>query len=249
MKRGQRPHRLTAILCAAMILCFLPLMSCAEDTALTSALDRMDAAALNALKAEIDLRLKALGEYPFVKLSEGSKGDEVTALQERLKALGYFNAEPDGRYRQTTINAMKAFEKAAGLKRDGVATAEDQKLLFAADAPAQPTPTPSPTPKPTPTPNKNKDYAAFDYRLAALMQDKYLGSRYKVSGVILAELDGARRLVELDKGAGLIAVDGIPENRDVGASVRIWGEYLGLTSYQSESGPVSVPLIKCEYIE
>ena len=122
-------------------------------------------------------------------------------------------------------------------------------IAFAADAPAQPTPTPSPTPKPTPTPNKNKDYAAFDYRLAALMQDKYLGSRYKVSGVILAELDGARRLVELDKGAGLIAVDGIPENRDVGGSVRIWGEYLGLTSYQSESGPVSVPLIKCEYIE
>ncbi len=249
MRRKQWLRCLTAVVCAAMILCSLPLLSLAEDAAIRTALDQMDAAELNALKAEIDLRLRALGEYPFVKLSEGSKGDEVTALQERLKALGYFNAKPDGRYRQTTINAMKAFEKAAGLKRDGVATADDQKLLYSADAPSQPTPTPSPTPKPSPTPNREKDYKAFDYRLAALMQDKYLGNRYKVTGVILAALEGKRRLVELDKDAGLIAVDGIPAKYEQGGSVSIWGEFRGLTSYQSESGLVSVPLIKCEYIE
>lgn len=250
MKREHCFCRLMSILSAAVILCLMPLLVCAEDNPITSVLDQMDAAALIELKAEIDLRLKALGEYPFVKLSEGSKGDEVTALQERLKALGYFNGEPDGRYRQTTINAVKAFEKAAGLKRDGVATVDDQKLLFAADAPVQPTPTPSPTPKPTRTPNRDKDYAVFDYRLAALMQDKYLGNRYKVSGVILAALEGGvRQLVDLDRGAGLIAVDGIPAKYAIGDNVRVWGEFLGLASYQSESGPVSLPLFKCEYIE
>ena len=130
MKGYCRVCRLIA-LWAALLLCAAPLSAFADGNALGERLSGLDAGELTELKALIDLRLRALGEYPFVKLSEGSKGDEVTALQKRLKELGYLSSEPDGRYRQKTTAAMKAFEKAAGLKRDGIASVEDQKRLFA----------------------------------------------------------------------------------------------------------------------
>ena len=252
MRRIYGLSRLMAVL-SVLILC---LLVCPVNAESVTEIDQMDAVALMALRERIDLRLRALGEYPFVKLSEGSKGDEVTALQKRLRELGYFNQEPDGRYRQTTINAVKAFEKAMGLKRDGVATADVQKLIFAPDAPALPTPTPSPTPKPTntprpsPVPQKDKDYAVYDYRLTGLMPDKYYGSRYRFRGTVLAMLDdGTRWLVQAERDSGLIAVQAFPAQRSVGDSVQVWGEYIGLTEYQSESGSVTLPLFKCEYLE
>ncbi len=251
-----RTVRLTAAALAALViltaLATLPAPGVGAETAWDdAALNVLTAEELVALRGRIDDRLRALGEYPFVKLSEGSRGDEVTALQRRLKALGYFTAEPDGRYRTTTVNAMKAFEKAAGLRRDGVASVEDQAALFADAAPAAPTPTPSPTPKPTRTPNRAKDYGKLDYRLAGLMPDKYFGSRYKLSGEIMAFLDGDTKwLITLDDAsAGLIAVQGFSAARSAGDRVTVWGEYLGLTQYESESGPVSVLLFNCEYME
>ncbi len=249
MKPARRLCCLAALL-ALILMCAVPSPAQAEDGVPDTVLEQMDADALYALKARIDDRLRAIGAYPFVRLSEGSKGDEVTALQERLKELGYFKGEPDGRYRQTTVDAMKAFEKQAGRRRDGVATVEDQLLLFSAEAPAQPTPTPSPTPKPTRTPNKARDYSDMDYRVVGFMAEKYAGSRYKVEGTILALLnDGTRWLVELNASAGLTAVEGFPEPRAVGDTVHVYGEYQGITSYQSESGPVSLPLFKCEYLD
>ena len=241
---------LAAGLCALTLLCAAPKAAPAEAApadALCAQLDQLSAEELTQLRDRIDARLRALGAYPFVKLSEGSKGDEVTALQQRLKELGYFHEEPDGRYRTSTVNAMKAFEKIAGLKRNGIATEEDQHLLFADEAPR---PTASPTPRPTPTPNKSKDYDVFDYRLAGLMHERYTGNRYRMTGTILALLDdGARWLVELDRDKGLVAVERFPEERAAGKAVRVWGELIGLTAYESESGTVTVPLIKCEYLE
>ena len=247
MKYTGRVCRLIA-LSAAVLLCAAFLAAHAEESPLSEQLNRMSAEELTELKELIDLRLRALGEYPFVRLKEGSKGDEVTALQKRLKELGYLNAEPDGRYRQKTADAMKAFEKAMGLRRDGIASEEDQKLLISDDAPAQPTPTPTPTPKPTRTPDIARDYGKFDYRLAGLMPEKYRGERYKLTGVLMAVLDeDAFWLVRLEDGS-LVAVRGAA-HRAAGAAVSIWGEYAGLTGYQSESGPVTLPLFNCEHLE
>ena len=243
-----------AVLMALILLCAVPAVH-AEDDGLQAALEQMDADALYELKDRIDDRLRALGVYPFEKLSEGSRGDEVAALQRRLAELGYYKGEADGRYRQTTATAMKAFEKLAGLRRDGIATVEDQKLLFSAKAPAQPTPTPSPTPKPTPTPNKARDYPDMDakaYRSVGLMADKTAGSRYKLECTILALLDGGTRWLtetEVNGSAVLAAVEGFSDSRAVGDHVTVYGEYRGLTSYQSESGPVTLPLFKCEYLD
>ena len=51
----------------------------------------------------------------------GSVGPEVIALQERLKALGYYQAEVDGKYYEGTQAAVKVFQTQHGLDADGIA--------------------------------------------------------------------------------------------------------------------------------
>ena len=75
-------------------------------------------------------------ETTYVTLKKGSKGDDVMKLQQRLKDLGYLKGNADGEYGKGTEKAVKAFQKRAGLKQDGVAGAAMQKALFAEDAPA-----------------------------------------------------------------------------------------------------------------
>jgi hypothetical protein len=75
----------------------------------------------------------------------------------------------------------------------------------------------------------------------------YAGSRYRVTGRLLALLEDGRWLVELDDG--LVAVQRTPAEREIGSTVSVWGEYAGLTAYESESGPVTLPLINCEHLE
>ena len=65
---------------------------------------------------------------------QGSKNDNVTLIQDRLRTLGYFNDSSTGYYGQMTAAAVTAFEQANGLDADGYASASDLKLMFSADA-------------------------------------------------------------------------------------------------------------------
>jgi hypothetical protein len=56
-----------------------------------------------------------------VGLRPGAKGPEVLALQRHLLDLGYWLGTPDGSYGSATAHAVTAFQKAAGLHRDGAA--------------------------------------------------------------------------------------------------------------------------------
>lgn len=56
-----------------------------------------------------------------VGFQSGDKGAQVLALQKRLTSLGFWISGSDGSYGQTTEQAVMAFQKAAGLERDGVA--------------------------------------------------------------------------------------------------------------------------------
>ena len=70
-------------------------------------------------------------------LSIGSRGSDVRALQGRLNSLGYNCGRADGVFGSSTKMAVIEFQEVAGLRRqDGVATAEVQSRLFAANAPA-----------------------------------------------------------------------------------------------------------------
>lgn len=81
----------------------------------------------------------------YVTLQKGMKNSTaVQTLQARLIELGYLNDKADGAFGNNTLEAVKAFQKAAGLTVDGVATAEVQTALYALDAPEAPTPTPDP---------------------------------------------------------------------------------------------------------
>ncbi|NLG23774.1 MAG: SH3 domain-containing protein, partial [Clostridiales bacterium] len=63
-------------------------------------------------------------------LKYGSTGDAVKALQKRLKTLKYFAGTPLGNYKTQTVAAVKAYQKAMGLKQDGVATPALQQMIF-----------------------------------------------------------------------------------------------------------------------
>ena len=84
----------------------------------------------------------------------GSVGPEVIALQERLKALGYYQAEVDGKYYEGTQAAVKVFQMQHGLDADGIAGEKTLAVLRSDQAkPYQP---PSDTAAPSPTPG-NQD--------------------------------------------------------------------------------------------
>ena len=54
-------------------------------------------------------------------LTNGSSGPEVTLLQERLTALGYYSGTVDGSYGPSTAAAVTAFQSAQGITpADGV---------------------------------------------------------------------------------------------------------------------------------
>jgi peptidoglycan hydrolase-like protein with peptidoglycan-binding domain len=57
---------------------------------------------------------------PPPKLQIGSTGPAVVALQKQLLALGYWEGDPSGYYGATTVQAVYALQKAAGVGRDGV---------------------------------------------------------------------------------------------------------------------------------
>ncbi len=69
-------------------------------------------------------------------LRPGDSGQQVSQLQEALVQLGYLSGKPDGKYGAKTEEAVKAFQKANGLKVDGLAGIATQKLLFGGNAKA-----------------------------------------------------------------------------------------------------------------
>lgn len=51
----------------------------------------------------------------------GSRGKEVTEIQKRLKAWGYYRGAVDGKYGYQTYQAVRYFQSKNGLKVDGIA--------------------------------------------------------------------------------------------------------------------------------
>lgn len=51
----------------------------------------------------------------------GSRGNEVTQIQTKLKNWGYYNGSVDGVYGSRTLSAVKSFQRKNGLSADGIA--------------------------------------------------------------------------------------------------------------------------------
>ena len=71
---------------------------------------------------------------PEPALHNGSQGEKVWQLQERLKELGYYTGEVDGQFGPGTREAVIAFQKKNGLDADGLAGEETQKVLYSENA-------------------------------------------------------------------------------------------------------------------
>ncbi len=94
-------------------------------------------------------------------LRNGSRGEDVRQLQQRLYELGYLGTAPTGNYLTMTMAAVRSFQGACGLQVDGIAGINTQRALYADTAPAigtvvpvapDDTAIPSPTAAPTPAP-------------------------------------------------------------------------------------------------
>ena len=66
---------------------------------------------------------------PRQDIRVGDHGPKVLTLQNRLSELGYWLGEPDGDYGFLTQQAVWAFQKAAGLSRDGKVGPATQRAL------------------------------------------------------------------------------------------------------------------------
>ena len=67
-------------------------------------------------------------------LQKGSKGEAVTAIQKRLKQLGYFEGEVSETFDDATTIAVKAFQKDNKLTADGVVGDKSLKKMFDPEA-------------------------------------------------------------------------------------------------------------------
>ncbi|NEP02896.1 MAG: peptidoglycan-binding protein [Symploca sp. SIO2E9] len=65
-------------------------------------------------------------------LRRGSRGTQVSQLQQRLQNLGYFNRQPTGFFGSITENSVRAFQRDYRLQIDGVVGARTQNTLLAA---------------------------------------------------------------------------------------------------------------------
>ena len=63
-------------------------------------------------------------------LHYGDSGDDVTALQTRLKELKYFSGEVTGKYKERTQKAVEEFQEDYGLDVTGVADLRTLSILF-----------------------------------------------------------------------------------------------------------------------
>ena len=75
-----------------------------------------------------------LSTRTYTDLAEGSEGDQVAQLQDRLIELGYASGVANGVYGSETTSAVKLFQRYNGLEQTGYATAFVQECMFSLGA-------------------------------------------------------------------------------------------------------------------
>ena len=79
-------------------------------------------------------------------LQQGSSGPDVSALQQKLKDLGFDPNGVDGNFGPGTRTAVIAFQQSKGLPPDGIAGPATLAALQAGNGPADASPPPTPVP-------------------------------------------------------------------------------------------------------
>ncbi|MBO5501445.1 MAG: peptidoglycan-binding protein [Clostridia bacterium] len=66
----------------------------------------------------------------YTTIQRGQSGEAVLALQQRLTELGYYTGKLTGKMDSPTQLAFKKFEKSNGFNANGIASPEEQMVLF-----------------------------------------------------------------------------------------------------------------------
>jgi len=129
----------------------------------------------------------------------GSQGTDVTELQSTLKLLGYFGGSVNGVFEESTDQAVRRFQQAAGIEADGVVGAATWNRLFPTSEPVAANAAPKPlTQKPvTQTelrPARSEPAATGEFpilrRGARGEAVRGLQSRLRAIGIYNGEVDG-----------------------------------------------------------
>lgn len=96
------------------------------------------------------------GGLPSKTVKKGSKGTDVKHLQKFLNWCIGAGLKVDGACGSKTVSAIKKFQKAYGLKQDGVFGSKSRAKAKSIVNGHKPAPTPQPAPAPTPTTNAQK---------------------------------------------------------------------------------------------
>lgn len=125
-------------------------------------------------------------------LRVGSQGGDVTELQSTLKLLGYYAGAVNGVFEESTDQAVRRFQSAAGITADGVVGSETWNRLFPTSEPVAVNPpqrqeTPTETRRPEAAPTGEFPILRRGARGEAV---RGLQSRLRAIGVYDGEIDG-----------------------------------------------------------
>lgn len=87
------------------------------------------------LKAETTPTQPVTEKPDAVVMKLGSKGEDVTKLQNRLSKLGFYSGEITGYFGEATEDSFKDYQKAAGVTMDGEVKESDIAIIYSDDAP------------------------------------------------------------------------------------------------------------------
>lgn len=146
---------------------------------------------------------------------EGTRGELVVALQERLSNLGYYTGGIDGIFGKATTQAVLAFQENNGLTADGVVGPATEQALRSASAVSAASPAPAPAPSSSSTPTPSSSPSPSVLRLGSTGRDVIvLQSQLQALGYYAGSIDGSfgqsteDAVVRFQETAGLVA-DGL----------------------------------------
>lgn len=125
-----------------------------------------------------------------ILIKNGSSGEEVKRIQEKLQSLGYLNTSIDGQFGNATKEAVIWFQTQHTLEADGIVGKLSYELLFSEKAePAKPintpTPRPSPSPSNTPVPTLGSRSTETDEFLILVNKKVTLEENYEAKNLVL----------------------------------------------------------------
>ncbi len=251
-------RKLIAIVCVLCTLTALFTPAFSENAEWN--LSEMTIEELLALREQVDSMLEEKGYAVYFDIERGTKGEAVSNIQERLTALGYYSGKISGKFDTETQKAFKAFEKANGLDNDGMASREDQTVLFGESAVGKVvlTPQPEATAEVSASDAESEDDVDFDYEGCMRYPEDHVGETYKLKGkveqTIGSRTDGFQlRFSVLGNSEEIIYVS---VNDDPGYNI-LEGDWLiidltmtGTVTYESIWGKeITIPAATAENIE